>query len=248
MRSFTASRWRRAKDQALLELRRGRYSLGLLLERRLALFAVLDGLVVLFGAFQALLGDAQLASIYNWTAVLLIVVLGPLVLSSVIALERRAGSLDLALAVPSTERYFLRRLVPVMALLVIQSWGLVLLALPFLRVRMDFGKYDALVRSLVQSALIGALVVCVVLFWASRLRTAGGVLVATWVTLGALGPWLFESAFDDRKTVRWGFERILGVPMPLLEWIGCMMVLALAATIFYLYARQRLRRPQSLLD
>ncbi|MEM9593349.1 MAG: hypothetical protein AAGD06_03760 [Acidobacteriota bacterium] len=232
------------------ELQRGRFSLSLLLERRLWIFVVADAMLVLSGAFEAAFGGGRVEGVYRLAVVIPSLVLGVPVLAGVVSLERRANSLDLALAVASTERYFLRRIAPVCAILIAQAWFILVLAY----VENAGGPLDAvtafpdqgptLLRALLQSLEINLLLAAVVLFWAVRLRTPGAVWIASLATLLCLGPWLFSSpAFGTVGAP----DRFLGWPLPPLRWTWNALVLAGATLIFYLYARYRLRRPETLL-
>ncbi|MEM7354129.1 MAG: hypothetical protein AAF657_25220, partial [Acidobacteriota bacterium] len=106
------------------------YALDLLLERRWLLYIIGD-VFLLFNcmmfAIGAMSGKDWLAKLYPFLIVTPNLLLGLPALASVIAVERRSGSLDLALAVPSTERYFVRRVLPVCGLMLVQNWILLLL-------------------------------------------------------------------------------------------------------------------------
>ena len=99
-------------------LRQGRYAFELLLEKRLWLFLGADALLILNGLFRVLL---ETGNPFVEMVLVPTLLLGLPALSGVVALERRAGSLDLALAVPSTERYFVRRLIPVCGFFILQG-------------------------------------------------------------------------------------------------------------------------------
>lgn len=232
-------------------LARGRYAFELLLERRLWLFAVADLALVTRGLFAALLGSGRLDELYRSMAVEPTLILAVPVLAGVVALERRAGSLDLALAAPSTELYFLRRVVPVCGFFVVQAWLLTLAAyLTVLESR--FPSYLLSTRGalvlpvLLHTLLVALLVAAVTLFWASRLATAGATMAASFATLFALSRWIFSSPVVGELGLpaTWW----LGVfPGALVALAWNLAVLALAAALFYLYARQRLRRPETVL-
>ncbi len=165
---------------------RGRYAFQLLLDRRLWLYLIGDALFLFIGLLEAIevMGGADWPDqLYPRTVVMPMLVLGLPAMSGVLALERRAGSLDLALAVPSTERYFLRRMAPVWAVMTVQGW--IVLAL-------IAGGWD-LLRALYQCTVTSTLLAALVLFWAVRLKTSGAVLAASAVTVGLLTPWIFYS-------------------------------------------------------
>ncbi len=226
------------------------YAFNLTLERRLWLFLGLDFMLVVQGLVGALVAggkiDKMLASSVFLPAALLCVP----ALSGIVALERRAGSLDLALSTPSTERYFMRRVVPICSLFLLQ--GAILLSLSYWESKgvaplwsFDKGVF-LLIRALLQNFLLHLFVAVCVLFWATRLRTSGGVWGATMVLIMLFRPFLIESPLLDGS---WrSSELFFGVPRPLLTWIWSMAIVALASAILYLYSRERLRRPETMLD
>ncbi len=218
-----------------------RYACELLLERRLWFFIVAD-VLILFQGLMTALQSPDLHAIYYQTSVFPLLVLGLPAMSAVVALERRSGSLDLALAVPSTERYFVRRVAPVGVFLVLQGWittGLAVLAEP----GTSTASAGGLVRAMVHNVELAVLLVCVTLFWAGRLKGSGAVLLGSAVTVVALSRWINLSPFFFTG----GLDNLLGIPRPLLAWFWNFLVLALASVIFYLYARERLRRPEAML-
>jgi hypothetical protein len=225
-----------------LGLERVGYDLRLLLGRRLGWFVAADLAILLYGLFGALLGSSGQDDAYRHYVSMVIVplfVLALPILSPVVALDRRSGSLDLALAAQSTERYFARRVFGVCVLFALQGAILTLFA-PFPRFAPKLG---ALVFAATLPALFGA----VVLFWAVRLRNSGAVAVASATTLALLGAWLFHDPFPPRGQL-WGApSELFGIPMRVLASLWALFVLAAASVIFYLYARRRLRRPESML-
>ncbi len=231
-------------------LKQGRYSFELLLEGRIWLFVTAELVVLFHGLFAALLSTGELAELYRSMVIVPLLILGVPSLASAVALERRAGSLDLALAVPSTELYFLRRVAPVTIFLIVQAWLLTFLAelivlegrfLGFLLSR----KVAATVPLLLHATEVGLLVAAVTLFWASRIATTGGAMVASFATIGALYKWIFASPIlATGPSSTW----VLGVlPPAVIELVWNLTVLALATILFYLYARERLRRPEVML-
>lgn len=232
-------------------LARSRYAFELLLERRLWLFAAADLVLVIRGLFAALLDSGGLQQLYRSMAVDPTLVLGVPALASVVALERRSGSLDLALAAPSTERYFLRRVAPVCGILVVQAWLLMLAAYLIVLGSRFFDEMLSaegwlVVPVFLHALLVGLLVGAVTLFWASRLATTGATMVASFATLFALSRWIFQSpVLGDMGLPRTWWLGLVPPPVAALAWN--LAVLALAAVLFYLYARQRLRRPETML-
>ena len=240
---------RKWKDVWVNQRARTRNTAALLLDRRLVLFLVLDAFVVINALFSALLG-------VGFDAVFMFVILGPTVilgvpiLSGTVALERRCGSLDLALAVPSTERYFLRRVAPVCIFFTLQSWFLVhaLALMSGVGDWVDFivehpvSTFVMHVQALQASLLVAA----VVLFWASRLISSGAVMLSSFLTLIALIPWF---ALSPLTKVIQPFEgKLFGIPVARIEVGWNLIVVAVTTVIFYLYARERLRRPATMLS
>lgn len=216
---------------------RSRYSAELLMEKRLWIFLGIDALLVFSGLIDAMIGGGGSAEIFRRTALWPSLLLGLPAAAGVVALERRAGSLDLALAVPSTERYFRRRLVPLHGGLLLQSW--ILVGLAHLEATSE-SRGEGL-RVLYQCLELQVVLACIVLFWATRLEGAGAVLLSSLGTVALLFPWLTRSP-DVLGT--WS---LLGPYKLLLEWLVEAFFLAIAAALFYLYARVRMRRPEALL-
>jgi len=221
-------------------LKQSGYALELLLDRRLWLFVIADAVLYLNGLFIALVGTGEMMTIYYRTFLVPCLLLELPVLAGTVALERRAGSLDLALAVPSTERYFARRVVPVCGFFFVQGW---LALIPGWLLLGERGGWD-LVRAMLQSLVISVLLGTVALFWAVRLKTSGGVFMASLITTFCLLPWILSTPFLSRAQ---DWNRLAGSRQGVLIWIWSMTVLTLSAVIFYLYARERLRRPETML-
>lgn len=218
--------------------RRARYAFQLLLEQRLWLYLIGDFFFLFIGlleAIDAMGGGDWMDRIYPRVIIMPMLLLGLPAMSGVLALERRAGSLDLALAVPSTERYFVARIAPVCLFMMVQSWIVLALAT-------DGWE---LVRALVQSTVLSVLLGAITLFWAVRLKTSGAVVVASLATAALLSPWIFFS--PTAATAIGVAEDFWGIPLAVLSWSWKAAVQALAAGIFFLYARERLRRPEAML-
>jgi hypothetical protein len=224
-------------------LRSVRLSLGLLLGRRLFLFAAIDVTVVGLLVMSMLLkaeGDGGAGELYRYAFLLPSLILALPALAGMVDLERRAGCLDLALSAPAAEAYFVRRAGAVCAAIAAQ--GMVVMILGWLLMEHSFPLISPLVQIVVISLFLGA----VSLFWAVRLRTSGGVWLASAVTIGLMSPWFFSSPIPPR------FGAVYGPLLPgadeSLAWLGSLAVLAAGAALFYLYARRRLRRPERMLS
>jgi len=219
-------------------LRRTFYTLDLLLERRRWLYLCGYFFLLFLGMLEAISemsGSDWLGKLYPRLVVAPNVLLGLPALARVVALERQSGSLDLALAVPSTERYFIRRIAPVCSLMLLQSW----IVLAFLSEGWE------LVRAVLQASVLAFFLSALALFWASRLTTSGAVLVASLVSVALMSPWIFVD--PDTVPPIGGTDSLFGISLPNLAWGWRAFVLALATAILYLYARQRLRRPEAML-
>ncbi|HBL30892.1 MAG TPA: hypothetical protein DD490_29005 [Acidobacteria bacterium] len=221
-------------------LRGVRSSLELLLGRRLWLFAAIDAAVVLAALFQMLLGDGgEPAGIYTWVVLLPFLLLGLPALSGIVEVERRAGCLDLALSAPGAVGYFVRRAAAVCGLMAVQGWLLTLL--DWLYEERGFPLLAPLAQIAAVTFLLGALA----LFWAVHLKTAGAVWLASMATLVLLRPWFFSNPLGDLYFSQFG--PWLPGRDEALPWLGGLAVLGTAATLLSLYARRRLRRPESML-
>jgi hypothetical protein len=222
-------------------LRSVRLSLSLLLGRRLALFAAIDALVLGLMLFSMLLsseGDA--GDLYRYAFLFPSLILALPALAGLVDLERRAGCLDLALSAPAAEAYFVRRAGAVCA--VIAAQGTIVMILGWLFTDRGFPLISPLVQIVAISLLLGA----VSLFWAVRLRTSGGVWLASAVTVGALSRWFFFNPIPPRLHAVYG--PLLPGAEEALAWLRSLAVLAAGAALFYLYARRRLRRPERMLS
>ena len=221
-------------------LRSVRLSLELLLGRRLWLFAGIDALVILSAFLDMLLGDGgKPGGVYAWVIFMPCLLLGLPALSGIVEVERRAGCLDLALSTPGAVGYFVRRAAAVCGVLAVQTW--VLTIADWLYEGRGFPLLAPLAQITVVIFLLGALA----LFWAVRLKTAGAVWLASMLTLVVLRPWFFRNPLPNLYFSKFG-SWLPGADEAL-PWLGSLAVLATAATLFSLYARRRLRRPESML-
>jgi ABC-type Na+ efflux pump permease subunit len=212
-------------------------SLALLTERRVALYASME-ILFLFAGVAIALGGSRGSATSFWIPMFLLPVLfiGVPMLADTVAVERRSGTLDLALTSPGARWYFERRVLAVAAMIVLQGWLGVLFAEWLAE---DFPLADPFFQ-VVSVALFIALVA---LNWSVRLKTAGAVMFATYATIAAFAPWLFTNPIHPPTTM-------LG-PRTTAQWIDYAQqnaVLLVAAVIFYLYARQRLSRPETIIQ
>ncbi len=216
---------------------RVRLSLRLLTERRAALFISIDALFLFGGLMMGLAGSGSVREFWQTLFLMPLLVIGVPMLAETVAVERRSGTLDLALTSPGARFYFERRVAAVITVAVLQGW----LAMLFVRLLMrsePFPLSGPFVQIVSASLLIGA----VVLNWAVRVRSAGAVIFATYATALAFAPWLFSNPIHPPTT--------MNGPMTIGDMIGWSqdnLVLLAAAATFYLYARQRLARPEAII-
>ena len=216
-------------------------SLRLLLGRRLGLFAAIDALVLGGSLLTMLLeSEGEPAELYRSIFLFPSLILALPALAGIVDLERRAGCLDLALSSPSAEGYFVRRAGAVCAVAAAQGWLMMLLGWGV--EGFSFPILAALVQIVAVSLFFGS----VSLFWAVRLKTAGGVWLASVVTLCLLGKWSFFNPIPPRFGTKFG--AFLPGAEAALPWLGSVAVLAGGSALFFLYARRRLRRPELILS
>lgn len=216
---------------------RVRHSVTLLTERRVVLFVVLDGFFLFQGLMIGLYGGRTGGSRDLWFPLFLLPTLavGVPMLADAVAVERRSGTLDLALTSPGARFYFERRVLSVCALLVAQG-ALMLLLTRLLMNRFPFSG------PIIQAAAISLFLGAVTLNWAVRLRTAGAVMFATYITALAFYPWLTSNPIHPPET--------MNGPMTVADiwhWSQDNLVFLSSAAVFYAYARQRLMRPEQII-
>lgn len=221
-------------------LRALKRTLDLLLGKQLKLFAAADVVILLWTLLAMMLGEGdEPQAVYRQVVLVPLLILGLPALAGLVEVERRAGCLDLALSAPAVERYFLRRVGAVSALMALQGWTLILLTW------VKEGRWFPILSCLTQVTVVSVFLGALALFWAVRLKTAGGVWLASIATTVALRKWFFHNPVPDRHFgVRGG---LLPVEEPLGEWIVSVAVLGAATALLYFYARRRLRRPEMLI-
>lgn len=221
------------------ELRRVGLTTQILVERRAVLLVTVDLLILLFFLVATLVEGGEPGPLYIAVVLVPFLLLGVPVLSNSVAVERRAGSLDLALSSPGGHLYFLRRVACFGGLMLAQGWLVVWVI--WLLTERRF----SLPMLLVQAGLLTAYIVAVVLFWAVRLRGTGAVAVASLVTILLLWRWIGNVPFP---TCVEGVQGCWLAPAEMAApWVKANLAVALATIIFYLYARRRMRRPEGML-
>jgi hypothetical protein len=216
--------------------------LQLQLGRQLTLVVVLDVVLVGLGLVDALVGpDSPAAGLYTGAFLVPLFALGVPALADLVALERRAGCLDLALAAPAGELYFLRRAGVVVALLAAQ--GTLVMGLTWVVTGGDFPLLTVEGQLLAVTAFTGAAAI----FWAVRLGSAGSVWLATMATVVATARWTFWVPVVTAAPGQPRVGKLLPSPWNVWEWATRALPLVVAGTLLVLYARRRLRRPELLL-
>lgn len=219
-------------------LTRMRMSLALLTERRAALFASIDAFFLLAGVNATFLGGSGSGRDFWIPSFLLpILVLGVPLMADAVAVERRSGTLDLALTSPGVRFYFERRVGAVALLMVLQGWLVVLLAL-------GLTPNFPLSGPLVQVVFVVAFLTTATLNWTLRLKSPVGVVFATYGTCLLFLPWFFSNPIHPPTEMPGGVMQLGDY----IDYAQQNVVLAVAAAVFYLYAQQRLARPESIIQ
>jgi hypothetical protein len=217
---------------------RMRMSLALLTERRAALFACVDAFFLLIGVNATFLGGSGSGRDFWIPSFLLpILFLGVPLMADAVAVERRSGTLDLALTSPGVRLYFERRVGAVAALMLAQGWLVLFLATALT-------PNFPLSGPLVQVVFVVAFLTAATLNWTLRLKSAVGVVMATYATCLVFLPWLFSNPIHPPTEMPEG-RMVLG---DYIDFAQQNLVLAVAAAVFYLYAQQRLARPESIIQ
>jgi hypothetical protein len=214
---------------------RVRLSLALLTDRRAVLFIAIDALFLFAGLLIGLSGNGSPLDFWHPLFLMPLLVIGVPILADSVSVERRSGTLDLALTSPGARFYFERRVAAVAAMMVLQGW------LAMLVVRLTLPAFP-LSGPIVQVISVAVFIGAAALNWAVRLRSAGAVMFATYVTVVAFAPWFFSNPIHP--------PTIMNGPMTVADIIGWTqnnLVLLCAAATFALYARQRLARAETMI-
>lgn len=212
-------------------------SLRLLTERRAALYITIDGLFLFAGLMIGLGGSGSVRAFWTPLFLMPVLVIAVPMLADTTAVERRSGTLDLALTSPGARFYFERRVGAVGVAAILQGWLVILVV----RVTMLSEPFPVS-GPLLQTVSVAIFTCAVVLNWAVRMRGAGAVMFSTYATVIAFAPWFFSNPIHPPTT--------MNGPMTagdIIEWFQNNLVLLTAAVVFYLYARQRLARPEAII-
>jgi hypothetical protein len=218
-----------------------RSCLELQLGRQVLLVVVLDVVLLGLAALSALEADAPGVQVYAGACLVPLLALGVAALADLVALERRAGCLELALAAPAGELYFLRRVGVVVAVLLAQ--GTTVMTLAWLATGAEF----PLLTVLAQLAAVTLFTAAVTLFWAVRLGSAGGVWLAAIASFFAAGRWTFWVPVALPEPGGPHLGKLLPDPWGVWECVTHTLPLLIASALLLLYARRRLRRPETIL-
>jgi hypothetical protein len=222
------------RERVAVALRRVRMSLLLLTERRVALYIAIDAVVVLAAVVRGFSGGGAAPSFYPVLVLTPLLAIALPMMADCVAVERRAGTLDLALTSPGSALYFERRIAGVALLAIGQAW--LSLAVPWLLV-----EHFPLSGPMIQIVVVTAFVSAAALNWAVRLRSPGAVVFLTLLTCLAFAPWFFSNPVRPIDVTHG--------PMAFTDYVDFIRrnaVLALAAMALHVYARQRLARPETL--
>lgn len=210
-------------------------SLALLTERRVGIYILIDASVLLAAIVAGFSGEGRAAEFYPMLFFMPAFAIGLPMMADCVAVERRAGTLDLVLTSPGSSFYFERHVLAVALPLIAQGW--LTLAIPWLLV-----ERFPLSGPAVQIAIVTLFLSAAALNWSVRLRSAGGAAVLTSLTCIAFAPWFFSNPIRpiDAQHAPMSFADYL-------DFTRRNLILAAGAAVLYAYARRRLARPESLI-
>jgi hypothetical protein len=215
-------------------MQRVRIALVLLTERRVMLYLLIDGFLLLAGVAAAFGGNGSAPEFYGFLYIMPLFMVAVPMMADAVAVERRAGTLDLVLTSPGAALYFERRIAAVAALATLQGWFA--LAIPWMLI-----EHFPLSGPMLQMAVVAAFAAAAALNWAVRMRSAGAVAFLTYVTCVIFAPWFFANPIRPLDATHG--PMVFG---DYVDYFTTVAVLAAGAAVLYLYARQRLARPESL--
>lgn len=217
---------------------RARVSLALLTERRVALLLTVDGFFLFTGLMISFAGNGSVKDFWLPLFLLPSIFLGVSIMADAVAVERRSGTLDLALTSPGARFYFERRVAAVAALMIAQGWIVIGAA------RLLNHAWFPVAGPLLQVVFVAIFLTAATLNWSLRLKTAGAVIFATYATLLAFAPWIFSNPIHPPAEMPNGAMTV----EDLVDYLQQNLVLFAAAIVFYAYALQRLTRPESIIQ
>lgn len=217
---------------------RARVSLALLTERRVGMYLTVDGFFLFAGLLLSFSGNGSVRDYWLPMFLLPSIFLAVPIMAEAVAVERRSGTLDLALTSPGARLYFERRVAAVAVLMIAQGWLVLFLA------RLLNSAYFPLSGPLIQVVVVAIFITAVTLNWTLRLKTAGAVIFTTYGTLLAFAPWVFSNPIHPPAEMPNGAMRLEDI----VDYLQQNLVLGCAALVLYLYALQRLSRPESIIQ
>ena len=219
-------------------LTRARVSLALLTERRVAMYLTVDGFFLFAGMLMSFSGNGSVRDYWLPMFLLPSIFLAVPIMADAVAVERRSGTLDLALTSPGARLYFERRVASVALLMIAQGWLVIFIA------RLLNSAYFPLSGPLIQIVVVAIFITAVTLNWSLRLKTAGAVIFATYATLLLFAPWFFSNPVHPPAEMPNGTMKLEDI----VDYVQQNLVLASGAVVLYLYAVQRLSRPESIIQ
>jgi hypothetical protein len=213
-----------------------RLSIALLTERRVGLLLSVDGLFLFFGFLSALEGTGSAKDFYPLLFLLPALILGVPILAEAVVVERRSGTLDLALSSAGSATYFQRRIGSFALLMVAQGWLGILVA------RATIQPFP-LSGPMTQIVVVTLFLAATVLNWSVRFRTMAAVFVMTIISCLALAPWIFSNPIHPYAE----FARPMNAE-EIVAWFRANLVLLGGGAVFYLYAMKRLMNPELILS
>ena len=215
---------------------RARMSIVLLLERRAGMVLMVDGLFLFFALFMALSGSGSAKDFYPTLVLLPSLVLGVPVMAETVVVERRAGTLDLALSSPGASFYFHRRVAAFAVLLIAQDWLTIVLTRLFV-------EPFPLSGPLIQAVSLTFFLAAAVLNWSARLKSPGAVMLATYATVIAFAPWTFSNPIHPPAAFRGTMTAV-----EIIDWFKQNLVLVMGGIVFLMYAVRRLSVPEKVIS
>ncbi len=207
-------------------------SFALLTEHRAGIYIFVDASILFAAVVTGFSGGGAAPSFYPVLFFLPAFAIALPMMADCVAVERRAGTIDLVLTSPGSAYYFERHVLSVALPLIAQGW--LTLAIPWLLVE-RFPLSGPAIQIVVVSVFLSA----AALNWAVRVRSAGGALVLTCLTCVVFAPWFFSNPIRPLDAQHG--------PMlfaDYLDFIRRNLILAAAAAVLYAYARRRLANPE----
>lgn len=209
-------------------------SLTLLTDRRVGVYILIDAAVLFSAVVSGFSGGGNAPSFYPMLFFVPAFAIALPMMADCVAVERRAGTIDLVLTSPGSAHYFERHVLSVALPLIAQGW--LTLAIPWLLV-----EHFPLSGPAIQIVVVTLFLSAAVLNWAVRVRSAGGVVVLTCLTCLVFAPWFFSIPIRPLDPQHGPM-----VFADYVEFVRRNLILAAGAAVLYAYARRRLARAETL--